>query len=285
MASRPTYGAMLGGCTPNGGSRGKALPSRQPLVGSGTDFQQPAGTRYTAALGGTERQSLASERAASSQLRLLSSFGASLCSADAPGEQSSSDWGPRGAHCGECGAALPAVPPGPGLDSPPLRSGPRRWWFAYCDIVRRLPTPQRIQTPSTRPIESVPVERLLLAMSSKTAWRATVGDCNTPGKIERSTNGGASWKRVVRTGPAPIVRLGAEPSGDLFTIGGTRRSCSVRYVAYADDGTVTTSATTRPMCGSQLQRTATKSMGPAGQKPLRATVMPSASRRSTCLEL
>jgi hypothetical protein len=97
-------------------------------------------------------------------------------------------------------------------------------------------------TPSTRPIEPVPVKRLLLAISSKTAWRATVGDCNTPGKIERSTNGGGSWKRVVRTGPTPIVRLGAEPSGDLFTVGGTRRSCSVRYVAYADDGTVITSA-------------------------------------------
>ncbi len=97
-------------------------------------------------------------------------------------------------------------------------------------------------TPSTRPIEPVPVKRLLLAMSSKQAWRATVGDCNTPGKIERSTNGGASWKGVVRTGPTPIVRLGAEPSGDLFAIGGSRRSCSVRYVAYADDGTVRTSA-------------------------------------------
>jgi hypothetical protein len=96
--------------------------------------------------------------------------------------------------------------------------------------------------PSTRPIEPVPVKRLLLAISDKTAWRATVGDCNTPGKIERSTNGGAKWKGVVRTGPTPIVRLGAEPSGDLFTIGGTRRSCSVRYVGYADDGTVTTSA-------------------------------------------
>ena len=97
-------------------------------------------------------------------------------------------------------------------------------------------------TPSTRPIEAVPAQRLLLAMSAKTAWRATVGDCNTPGKIERSTNGGASWKGVVRTGPTPIVRLGAEPSGDLFAIGGTRRSCSVRYVAYAVDGTGTTSA-------------------------------------------
>jgi hypothetical protein len=97
-------------------------------------------------------------------------------------------------------------------------------------------------TPSTRPIEPVPVSRLLLAISSKTAWRATVGDCNTPGKIERSTNGGARWKGVVRTGPAPIVRLGAEPNGELFIVGGTGRSCSVRYMAYADDGTVTTSA-------------------------------------------
>ena len=150
---------------------------------------------------------------------------------------------------------------------------------------RRLPAPQRDPTPSTRPIEPVPVKRLLLAMSSKTAWRATVGDCDTPGKIERSTNGGASWKRIVRTGPAPIVRLGAEPSGDVFAIGGTRRSCSVRYVAYANDGTVTASATARSMCGSQLQRTAMKSMGPAGQKTLHVTVMPSALRRSTYLKL
>ena len=83
------------------------------------------------------------------------------------------------------------------------------------------PTASTSPTLSTRPIESVPVKRLLLATSSRTAWRATVGDCDTPGQIERSTNGGASWKRIVRTGPAPIVRLGAEPGGDLFTIGGS----------------------------------------------------------------
>jgi hypothetical protein len=98
-------------------------------------------------------------------------------------------------------------------------------------------------TPSPRPIDSVPVERLLFAASSKTAWRATVGDCNTPGKIEWSTDGGASWKAIVITGPAPIVRLGAEPSGDLFSIGGRRGSCAVRYAAYANDGTLTASAT------------------------------------------
>ena len=98
-------------------------------------------------------------------------------------------------------------------------------------------------TPSPRPIESVPVERLLFAASSKTAWRATIGDCNTPGQIERSTNGGASWKAIVRMGPAPVVTLGADPSGDLFTIGGRRGSCAVRYAAYANDGTLTASAT------------------------------------------
>jgi hypothetical protein len=91
---------------------------------------------------------------------------------------------------------------------------------------------------STQPIKSVPVERLLLAISSRTAWRATVGNCNTPSQIERSTNGGATWKRIVRTSPAPIVMLGLEPGGHVFALGGTRGSCSVRYTAYASDGTV-----------------------------------------------
>jgi hypothetical protein len=98
-------------------------------------------------------------------------------------------------------------------------------------------------TPSTRTTEPVPVKRLLLAISSKTAWRATVGDCNTPGKIERSTNGGASWKGVVRTGPTPIVRLGAAPGDDIFAVGGTGQSCSARYLVYASDGTATASST------------------------------------------
>jgi hypothetical protein len=102
-------------------------------------------------------------------------------------------------------------------------------------------------TPSPRPVEPAPVERLLVATSSKTAWRATVGDCDSPGEIEQSTNGGGSWKRIVRRGPAPIVQLGAEPSGNVFAIGGARQSCTyLRYVAYADDGTITAS-TTRPV--------------------------------------
>jgi hypothetical protein len=92
----------------------------------------------------------------------------------------------------------------------------------------------------TTSVEPAPVQRLLVATSSKTAWRATAGDCDDPGEIERSTDGGVSWKRIVRTGPAPIVQLGAEPSGNVFAIGGMRQSCKALYMAYANDGTVTT---------------------------------------------
>jgi hypothetical protein len=100
-------------------------------------------------------------------------------------------------------------------------------------------------TPSTPSVEPSPPQRLLFAVSEKTAWRATVGDCDTPGMLERSTNGGTSWKRVVRTGLAPIVRLG-QTGSDLYIIGGVGRHCSSRYVAYAADGKVT-AATNSPV--------------------------------------
>jgi hypothetical protein len=116
---------------------------------------------------------------------------------------------------------------------------------------------------STRPVEAVPVKRLLLATSSTKAWRATIGDCTTPGEIERSTNGGASWKRIVATGSAPIVRLRTEPSG-LFTIGGTGGSCSVRYVAYARDGAVTASTTSPPNVWFPTPKDRDEINGPSG---------------------
>jgi hypothetical protein len=89
------------------------------------------------------------------------------------------------------------------------------------------------------------------------------GDCTTPSEIERSTNGGASWKRIVATGSAPIVRLGTEPSG-LFTIGGTGRSCSVRYVAYASDGAVTASTTSPPNVWFPTPKDRDEINGPSG---------------------
>jgi hypothetical protein len=102
------------------------------------------------------------------------------------------------------------------------------------------PSVSRKSTPSASPVEPSPPQRLLFAMSENTAWRATVGDCDKPGTLERSTDGGTSWKRVVRTGLAPIVRLG-QTASDLYTVGGVGRHCSSRYVAYAADGKVTES--------------------------------------------
>jgi hypothetical protein len=91
----------------------------------------------------------------------------------------------------------------------------------------------------TQAIEPAPVERLLLATSSKEAWRATVGDCESPGKIERSTNGGATWKQVKLTRSGPIVRLGAERGGNIFAVGGAGQSCKVPYMSYLNDAAVT----------------------------------------------
>jgi hypothetical protein len=99
-------------------------------------------------------------------------------------------------------------------------------------------SPSASHATTSFPIESTPAERLLLAVSSKTAWRATVGDCDMPGKLERSVDGGATWTRIVSAGLAPIVRLGTEPGGNLFTVGGAPQSCSAQYLAYAIDGTV-----------------------------------------------
>jgi hypothetical protein len=130
-----------------------------------------------------------------------------------------------------------------GLAARPAEQPP---WPSTEEVASPSPSASRNSTSSPRATEPAAPERLLYALSSKTAWRATVGDCDTPGKIERSTDGGASWTRAVETGLAPIVRLGVETNGDLFAIGGTSQSCSARYVASASDGTVRSSRT-RPV--------------------------------------
>ena len=104
-------------------------------------------------------------------------------------------------------------------------------------------TPSAARTPSTKPTaasnpEVVPAKRLLVAATAREAWRATVGDCNTPGKVERSSNGGKSWKVVTRSGLIPIVGLGVEDRGRVYAVGGARPGCSTRYIAYSRSGRV-----------------------------------------------
>lgn len=96
------------------------------------------------------------------------------------------------------------------------------------------PSPSSI--PSTDPV--VVPTRLLVATSSSRAWRATVGDCRTPGRVERSDNGGKSWRLAVRPTLGPIVRLGIESNDNLYTVGGAGEDCSSRYISYSADGAV-----------------------------------------------
>jgi hypothetical protein len=106
------------------------------------------------------------------------------------------------------------------------------------------PTPEPSPSRSTEPEVVVPT-RLLLATSSKEAWRATVGDCQTHGRVERSANGGKSWQQALEPPLGPIVRLGVEPNGNVYTLGGAGTDCSIRYISYAEDGVVA-AQTNRP---------------------------------------
>ena len=102
------------------------------------------------------------------------------------------------------------------------------------------PSPESAESAKER-AEVVPVKRLIAASSNREAWRATVGDCNTSGTVERSTDGGRTWRRAVKSSPAPIVRLGTDGTGDFYIIGGAGQDCSTRYTAYRNDGAIAAS--------------------------------------------
>ena len=115
------------------------------------------------------------------------------------------------------------------------------------DTPTRSPTakPSESRTPSAKPtsstkedVEVVGTERLLVAATASAAWRATVGDCKTPARVERSTNRGKSWKPVKSNGLAPIVRLEMEAQGNLYAVGGARPGCSTRYLAFSTSGAI-----------------------------------------------
>jgi hypothetical protein len=64
---------------------------------------------------------------------------------------------------------------------------------------------QRTATGAPTPLASeqadvVPAKRLIVATSPLEAWRATVGDCETAGTLEQSTDGGDTWNPVVEPG-------------------------------------------------------------------------------------
>jgi hypothetical protein len=99
------------------------------------------------------------------------------------------------------------------------------------------PTPSPSSTPPTKPTVAIPT-RLLVATSATQAWRATVGDCQTQGRVERSDNAGKSWSPVEKATLGPIVGLGVERNGNLYAVGGAGKDCSIRYVSFSTAGEI-----------------------------------------------
>jgi hypothetical protein len=99
------------------------------------------------------------------------------------------------------------------------------------------PTPSPSSTLPTEPKVAVPT-RLLVATSATQAWRATVGDCHTEGRLERSDDAGRSWRQTGEATLGPIVRLGVEANGNLYAIGGAGKDCSIRYISYSTTGEI-----------------------------------------------
>jgi hypothetical protein len=108
---------------------------------------------------------------------------------------------------------------------------------AQGDSPSLTPTPSPSSTPFTEPKVAIPT-RLLFATSATQAWRATVGDCQTQGQVERSDDAGKSWRQAEKATLGPIMRLGVESSGDLYAVGGAGKDCSIRYVSYSAAGEI-----------------------------------------------
>jgi hypothetical protein len=99
------------------------------------------------------------------------------------------------------------------------------------------PTPSPSSTPPAE-VKVAPPTRLLVATSATEAWRATVGDCRTQGRIERSANGGKSWRQAEKATLGSIVRIGIEAKGNLYAVGGAGNDCSIRYISYSTTGVI-----------------------------------------------
>lgn len=65
-----------------------------------------------------------------------------------------------------------------------------------------------------------PAQRLLAAADDLNAWRAIVGRCDEPAALERTQDGGLTWRRV-EARVAPAVRMKATATTTLFVIGGS----------------------------------------------------------------
>lgn len=97
------------------------------------------------------------------------------------------------------------------------------------------PTPSSIRKPTaknTAPADGVPMRRLLVVSSARQGWRATVGDCDTPGTIELSEDGGKRWRKVSNAGLSPVSSLNALYPNLLSAVGGGKDCQATFAISY-----------------------------------------------------
>ena len=145
----------------------------------------------------------------------------------------------------------------PDCDPPSPRSGdncsagrptPRAWFAGFavtggqrhagghslaCAHRHRSPPlqPRRRKQPSSRP-----------SGSSSRYPSGTHGEQRSEIAIPRARSSGrliaARRGEVFKSGISPVVRLGMDGAGNVFTVGGNGQDCSTQYTAYSADGTV-----------------------------------------------
>jgi hypothetical protein len=91
------------------------------------------------------------------------------------------------------------------------------------------PTP----TPAVQPAAVQPT-RIIAALDANTAWRAATGPCPaTPGTLEGTSDGGASWKASDAAGPAgasAVIRLSVQSATQTDAVALAAAGCAPEFI-------------------------------------------------------
>ena len=129
-------------------------------------------------------------------------------------------------------------------------------------------SPRSSSTPSAEEESEVaPAERPLIADSAREAWRATVGDCETPGRVERSIDGATHGN--LSSKPAWLRSFGSGSTQQGTSIRSAVPFRTARLDMWPTRRTATSSRkpTAPKVCGLPILETAIGSTVPTGREP------------------
>ncbi|MBM7798534.1 hypothetical protein JOE57_001455 [Microlunatus panaciterrae] len=97
------------------------------------------------------------------------------------------------------------------------------------------PQPSAAAEPSDGATPTARTKRLISVASDSQGWRATIGDCDTPGRVEVTEDGGQSWTRTTSPELGPVTRIKALDGNTLFAIGGMT-DCKAEFLISYSNG-------------------------------------------------